>query len=111
MTLADTSVWVYHFRHGSARLRNLLEAGEVATHTMVIGELACGRLHQRAGTLALLDNLPRVPVAPDGVVMEIIERQRLWSRGVGWVDLHLLMAARISGAGLWTLDRRLAQLV
>ena len=111
MTLADTSVWVYHFRHGSPALRRLLEAGEVATHSMVLGELACGRLHQRTQTLELLGNLPQIPVAPDEIVMEAIEQSRLWSRGVGWIDLHLLTASRISGVSLWTLDRRLAQLI
>jgi len=111
MTLADTSVWVDHFRHGNTRLQRLLDAGEVATHTMVIGELACGSLHRRAITLALLGNLPRISSAPDEIVMEAIEKQRLWSRGLGWIDLHLLVAARISGVELWTLDRRLALLV
>ena len=111
MILADTSVWVDHFRRGNKRLRNLLEAGEVATHTMVIGELACGRLQNRAATLELLGNLPRLSSVENGLVMEAIQQHRLWSRGLSWVDLHLLMASRISGVGLWTLDRRLAQVV
>ena len=111
MTLADTSVWVYHFRHGSPELRRLLEAGEVVTHPMVLGELACGRLYQRPQKLELLGNLPQIPAAPDEIVMEAIEQRRFWTRGVGWVDLHLLTAARISGVSLWTLDRKLAQLI
>lgn len=28
--------------------------------------------------------------------------------GLGWVDVHLLGAARVAGVTLWTLDRRLA---
>jgi hypothetical protein len=110
MTLADTSVWVGHFRKANTRLQRLLDAGEVTTHAMVIGELACGSLHRRTATLELLGNLPRIPLAPDEVVMEAIAQQRLWSRGLGWVDLHLLVASRIFGVGLWTLDQRLAQL-
>jgi hypothetical protein len=29
-------------------------------------------------------------------------------RGIGWVDVHLLASAKLSGCGLWLLDRRLA---
>jgi hypothetical protein len=29
-------------------------------------------------------------------------------RGIGWVDDHLLASAKLSGCGLWFLDRRLA---
>jgi hypothetical protein len=29
-------------------------------------------------------------------------------RGIGWVDVHLLASAKLSGFGLWLLDRRLA---
>jgi len=55
MILVDTSVWIDHFRNGNARLRELLQEGEVATHPMVLGELACGNLQKRAETLRLLD--------------------------------------------------------
>ena len=40
MILADTSVWIDHFRRGLASFARQLEAGEVATHTVVLGELA-----------------------------------------------------------------------
>jgi hypothetical protein len=29
-------------------------------------------------------------------------------RGIGWVDVHLLASAKLSGCALWTLDRKLA---
>jgi len=60
MVLVDTSVWIHHFRSGTARLRELLQAGEMATHPMVLGELACGNLTKRAETLRLLNRLPRI---------------------------------------------------
>ena len=44
MILVDTSVWIDHVRGGNARLRKLLQEGKVATHPMVLGELACGNL-------------------------------------------------------------------
>jgi predicted nucleic acid-binding protein len=29
-------------------------------------------------------------------------------RGIGWVDVHLLASAKLSGSPLWTQNRRLA---
>jgi hypothetical protein len=75
---------------------------------MVLGELACGNLPQRARTLALLSRLPSVPQASGDLVHEVIELRGLGGRGIGWIDAHLLCAALISRSSLWTLDRRLA---
>lgn len=111
MILVDTSVWIDHFRHGNERLRQLLEAGEVATHPMVLGELACGNLVRRAEILRLLERLPGIPLAPDRVVMQSIESRRLWGKGIGWIDAHLLTASLLKQVPLWTLDRRLGKLV
>jgi predicted nucleic acid-binding protein len=109
--LADTSVWVEHFRHGSPRLRELLEAGEVAMHPMVLGELACGNLARRGDTLHRLAHLPVIAQLPDRVVLEAIEIRRLWAKGIGWIDAHLLAACLVSGTQLWTMDQRLAKLM
>ena len=40
--------------------------------------------------------------------MSFIERHALYVRGVGYIDVHLLAAARLTaGATLWTNDRKL----
>jgi predicted nucleic acid-binding protein len=111
MTLVDTSVWIDHFRNGNARLRDLLEEGEVATHPMVLGELACGNLPRRVQTLQMLARLPRIPQAPDRIVLQSIESQRLFGKGVGWIDAHLLTASLLSSTPLWTHDHRLKKLI
>lgn len=111
MILVDTSVWIHHFRHGNARLRELLQEGEVATHPIVLGDLACGSLAKRAETLRLLNRLPRIPQAPDHLVLQSIESRRLFGKGIGWIDAHLLTASLLSSVPLWTLDRRLAELL
>jgi predicted nucleic acid-binding protein len=111
MILVDTSVWIDHFRKGNARLRQLLEEGEVATHPMVLGELACGNLAKRAETLRLLGHLPGIPPAPDHLVLQSLESRRLWGKGIGWIDAHLITASLLSSVPLWTLDRHLAKLL
>lgn len=109
MILADTSVWVDHLRRGDEPLRRLLEAGEILSHPFVIGEVAMGNLPQRAAFIAALRELPRAVVATDDEAMVLMERERLYALGIGYVDLHLLAAARLTtDATFWTRDRRLA---
>jgi predicted nucleic acid-binding protein len=108
LTLVDTSVWVDHLRVGNARLARLLDGGLVLTHPFVIGELALGRMRRRREILDLLDELPRAETAQHDEVLEFVERHDLAGSGVGWVDVHLMVSAALSGAGVFTLDRRLA---
>ncbi len=107
MVLVDTSVWVQHLRSGNARLRALLQDGEVAVHPFVVGELACGNLRNRRGILGLLQALPEVPIASQEEVLHLIEARRLYGRGFGWVDAHILASAILAGTWIWTLDRAL----
>ena len=108
MILVDTSVWVEHLRRGLPRLATLLQVGKVLIHPWVIGELACGNLCNRSQVLDLLQGLPTSTVASGAEVLLLIERDRLISRGIGYIDVHLLAAARLSNCRLWTQDRRLA---
>ncbi len=107
MILADTSVWVEHLRSGDLRLVSLLEAGEVLCHPFVIGELACGNLRQRSEILGLLARLPEAPLLDHREALALVDSAGLAGAGLGWVDVHLLGAARVAAAGLWTRDRRL----
>ena len=110
MILVDTSVWVDHLRAGDARLAELLESSTVAMHPMVLGELACGNLNDRETLLALWRNLPRLTVAADAEVLFLLERHRLWGRGIGYLDVHLLTSVSLNpDARLWTRDKRLQE--
>jgi predicted nucleic acid-binding protein len=106
--LADTSVWIQHLRTGDTHLVDALEAGRVCIHSFIIGELACGNLQSRAELLELLGHLPPASVATDTEALLFLEQHALMGRGIGFVDVHLLASAALSGAALWTHDRRLA---
>lgn len=108
MILADSSVWIDHLRRADARFSALLQTGQVLTHAFVIGELALGSLANRVRFLRLLDDLPQAHAASDEEVLAFIELHALAGLGIGHVDAHLLAAARLNGAGLWTRDKRLA---
>jgi len=106
--LVDTSVWIEHLRSASAILTELLGDGQVLVHPFVLGELALGSLRQRDVLLSDLRDLPQAVVATDGEVLSLIDRRTLFGRGIGYVDAHLLAAARLTaGSKLWTHDRRL----
>ena len=107
MILVDTSVWVDHFRRSDRLLIGALDQGVAGVHPFVIGELALGHLRQRAAILGLLNALPQSEPATHDEVLLFAHEQKLAGTGVGWIDAHLLAAARLSGWSLWTSDRRL----
>lgn len=109
MILVDTSVWIDHLRSGTSELRRLLENDQVLTHPFVIGELACGALRNREEILGLLERLPQVRAAEHQEVTAFVTGRRLYGRGIGSLDAHLLAATLLSGTRLWTLDRPLAK--
>lgn len=108
MILVDTSVWVDHLRRGDPRLVELLERSIVIVHPFVVGEIACGSLHDRASILELLQDLPAAAVAEGDEVLQFIDRHDLHGRGIGYVDVHLLASVALTeGAKIWTRDKRL----
>lgn len=108
MILADTSIWVNHFRKGNKQLRTYLEQGQIAMHPLVIAELALGSLGERTKTLALLDLLPQIGVAQISEVRHLIETRRLYTLGIGLVDAHLIASVFIKPATvIWTTDKPL----
>lgn len=107
--LVDTSVWIDHFRRRNGELVELLESGQVWTHPFVIGELACGNLARRSEVMVMLGALPHVPVMGHDEVLAFLEGKRLNGRGLGWMDMHLLAAARVAGVPFWTNDKNLAK--
>jgi predicted nucleic acid-binding protein len=107
--LVDTSIWVSHLAKGNAELRALLERAEVLCHPLVIGELACGNMANRAEILSLLQELPQAQVAEHDEVLRFIEARRLSGRGLGFIDAHLLASSVLTRAPLWTADRRLRE--
>ena len=109
MVLVDTSVWVFHLREGSPALAELLNNGKVLCHPFILGELACGNLKDRPVILSYLELLPMGIVAEHDEVLSFVENNRLMGKGLGYVDVHLLASAALTGILVWTLDKKLAQ--
>lgn len=110
MLLVDSSVWIDHFRDPDPTLTAYLGSESVLCHSFVLGELAMGSLRDRTRTIAMLEELP-IPNEPGhDEVMALVENERLFSRGLSWIDAHLLASTLITpGSRLWTRDKRLME--
>ena len=96
MILVDTSIWIDHLRGGNTDLAAKLDAGQVLTHPLVIGELAMGDLRPRDVVLRSLGQLPQAVVARDDEVLAHVERLALHGRGIGYIDAHLLASTALT---------------
>ncbi|TVP81336.1 MAG: type II toxin-antitoxin system VapC family toxin [Puniceicoccaceae bacterium] len=110
MVLVDTSVWIGFLRQGDSLLSDLLNEGAVMTHPYVIGELRLVNISKREKFLSLLENLPLAVQASDDEVTYLIEENKLYGKGIGYIDAHILASSIMSASLLWTLDKRLAAL-
>ena len=107
MVLVDTSVWVSHLRNGDVGLEKLLNDGEVVCHPFIVGELACGNLKNRHEILAHLRSLPMSVSVEHDEVLKLIENHQLMGKGLGYIDVHLIASALLTGVPLWTFDKTL----
>ena len=109
MILVDTSIWIDHLRSGDEHLAALLQQNQVLMHPMILGELACGSLQNRAQLLFLWMNLPQATVASHQETLYCLEQHKLMGRGIGYVDTNLLASVLLMpGTRFWTRDKRLA---
>jgi len=109
LILVDTSVWIDHLRRGNAVLAAMLERTEVCCHPFVIGEISLGSLRRRDDVLALLSELPSLPLVSHEDVLALVSRLGLDGSAVGWIDAHLVASAIAGRTRLWTLDRPLSR--
>ncbi|MBL0075120.1 MAG: PIN domain-containing protein [Rhodocyclaceae bacterium] len=110
MILADTSVWIDHFRRSDDVFASMLATDRIATHDFVIGELALGGLRPTSERLQFLKLLPRLTGALESEMQDFIAVKGLHGTGIGYVDAHLLACAVLHRAQLWTHDKRLHQI-
>ena len=106
MIIVDTSVWVAHIQGKPTPLYDVLGEGLVLLHPFVIGELLLGGLPKRGPfSVESLEEYAKVPVASTVEVASFIQWAKLAGMGVGYIDVHLLVAARLlPKSSIMTLD-------
>lgn len=107
MILADTAIWIGHWRQFDHTLETLVGRGQIICHPIVIGELACGQFPHRKLVLQSMRNLPQTMQAEHDEVLTLIEHHKLMGIGIGYADAHLLASCLLGEDQLWTIDQRL----
>lgn len=109
LVVVDTSIWVDHFRKPNILLSPLLAEGLAALHPFVFGELALGGLPSQSEIAVKLLTLPRPQMASPSEAAAFISWAQLTGTGIGYVDAHLLLAAKLEADGyVLTKDKKLA---
>ena len=75
---------------------------------MVFGELLVGDLGGRSKLLTAYAQMHQADTVAHPEVVTFVRARRLFGRGLGWVDVHLLASAIVQRHQLWTADTRFA---
>jgi predicted nucleic acid-binding protein len=113
MVLVDTTVWIRALAGKQpyrAHLDELLDQELVLAHELVYGELMIGDAGGRARALAEYARFRYAPSIPHRDVVDLVRARKLYGRGIGWIDVHLLASSLVAEAQLYTADHRLHEL-
>lgn len=111
IVLVDTSVWIRFLSNRApfaSELDALLSRDEVSGHAFVYGELLIGDKGGRRQLLGNYEQMHQAPAVPHRDVVDFVRDRRLYGRGIGWIDAHLLASALVGRLKLWTTHPRLA---
>ena len=111
IALVDTSVWIRFLANRApyaSQLDTLLSRNDVSGHPFVMGELLIGDKGGRRQLLTDYEQMHQAPVVPHSDVVVFVRDRRLYGRGIGWIDAHLLAASLVGRLRLWTIDPALA---
>lgn len=111
----DTNVWVYSAgtKHPAitAKAKELVRKGNALAHDFVFGELLLGSGGSaRKLIIERYRDLEHISTLSQDEVVSFVSKHGLASKGVGWVDVHLLAAAHAAGVQLWTEEAALKKL-
>jgi predicted nucleic acid-binding protein len=106
--IVDTSAWVDHFRYNDPEISALILQGEIALHPYVFGELLLGGFPTAGEAAAQMHVLMQPPVASTREAAAFITWAKLDGTGIGYVDCHLLISAKLNLNGcILTRDKKL----
>lgn len=116
MLIADTSIWI-EFLKGKKEylpLALLIEERVVFAVECIFGELLQGSRSERERKiiLAYWENLPKVEES--GIWLAAGRKsseEKLFPKGIGLVDLAILVSAQSRSLKIWTLDKKLLSIL
>ncbi len=117
MIIPDTSVWIECFKGKEPyafMMRMLMEDQKILATEVVFAELLQGAKGKREVSLITRywDSLPKEEVKGAFLLAGIESRKQKWlSKGVGLIDAVLIVQARKARAKVWSLDKKLNNLL
>jgi len=117
MILVDTSIWIEFLKRNEevfTIMQQKLERGEILAAECIIGELLQGAKdeHEQMIITSYWECLPKINES--GIWIEAgtySGRNKLISKGIGLIDVVILMIARRTNSKIWTLDKKLLNLL
>ena len=109
MVVVDTSIWIDFLYKGNSNMEELLINGNVATHEFIIGELSCGNIKNRESFFEMIKKLPAVESVLFNEIIFFINKHKLYGKGLGLIDCHILASVYLHNFKLWTKDKKLNQ--
>lgn len=106
MILADSTVWQAWFpksRVPDPLFTDAVRERRIVCHPWILGELLLGGISPIAASR--IQTLDFLPVVADETIYTFIRQYR--PKGIGWVDVNLLVACIEAGVPLWTKDEDL----
>jgi predicted nucleic acid-binding protein len=111
VVLVDTSIWIRSLAGKQpfrSRLDRLLRDEMVMAHELIWGELLVGDPGGRKRMLSLYQQFSFAPTIAHQEVVSLVGVRRLFGRGIGWIDAHLLASCLVARIRLYTADAALA---
>ncbi len=103
--IADSSVWIDHFKRANPVFQSKLEELDIYTHSAVILELGLGQIKNRKEVLGYFDFLPKAIEASMDEVMAMVNQYKLHGMGLGAIDAQILASAKLSQLAIFTRDQ------
>lgn len=117
MILADTSIWIEFLKQVnpiSSLMRAHLEEQNIVATEWIFGELLQGaRNRSEIEIITEYGNQIKLIHAPGLWIQagQYSASHRLLSKGIGLIDVAILLAARHEKAKVWTLDKKLKSIL
>ena len=105
-TLVDSSIWIDLFQERRDAFNKVADNPALRVHAFFIGEIAIGNYGGRQYFLDALKTMEKLDIADDEDVLSLIRDNKLHSRGIGYIDCHLLASAYLRpNTFVWTRDK------
>lgn len=117
MIIVDTSIWIEFFKANEpyyTKLKDLLDTNQVLAVECIFAELLQGARTERERNV-IKDywiNLPKDLETNLLIDAGILSSEKKWiSKGIGLIDSVIMVIARKTSAKIWTLDKKLNDLL